>query len=156
MTVVVIGCGPVALCAIICALEYHPSRIIAVDSVPDRLKRAEDLGCIPLNFKEMNVANEVMRLTEGNGAHAVIEVVGLSPALKTAYDVICPGGKISSVGKFLISPPPKSIRLLIMFAEQVYTMASSPSPRRIVITRTSTSNLEGVQQDIFSTRPYRG
>ncbi|KAK5190855.1 hypothetical protein LTR99_000199 [Exophiala xenobiotica] len=98
MTVVVIGCGPVALCAMICALEYRPARIVAIDSVPDRLKRAESLGCIPLNFKEVDVVKEIMGLTHGNGAHAVIEVVGLSPALKTAYDVVCPGGKISSVG----------------------------------------------------------
>ncbi|KAJ9495945.1 hypothetical protein H2202_008467 [Exophiala xenobiotica] len=98
MTVVVIGCGPVALCAMICALEYRPARIVAIDSVPDRLKRAESLGCIPLNFKEVDVVKEIMGLTQGNGAHAVIEVVGLSPALKTAYDVVCPGGKISSVG----------------------------------------------------------
>jgi threonine dehydrogenase-like Zn-dependent dehydrogenase len=101
MTVVVIGCGPVALCAMICALEYRPARIVAIDSVPDRLKRAESLGCIPLNFKEVDVVKEIMGLTQGNGAHAVIEVVGLSPALKTAYDVVCPGGKISSVGKLL-------------------------------------------------------
>ena len=101
MTVVVIGCGPVALCAMICALEYKPARIVAIDSVPDRLKRAESLGCIPLNFKELDVVKEILRLTNGNGAHAVIEVVGLSPALKTAFDVVCPGGKISSVGKLL-------------------------------------------------------
>jgi threonine dehydrogenase-like Zn-dependent dehydrogenase len=99
MTIVVIGCGPVALCAIICALEYKPARIFAVDSVADRLNTAKDLGCIPLNFKEVSVIDEIKKATDGNGAHAVIEVVGLSPALKTAYDIICPGGKISSVGK---------------------------------------------------------
>lgn len=104
MTVVVIGCGPVGLCSIICALEYEPGRIIAVDSVPDRLQRAKDLGCVPLNFKEVDAVQEIMRLTDGNGAHAVIEVVGLSPALKTAYNVICPGGKISSVGTSLLIP----------------------------------------------------
>ncbi|KAJ2972282.1 hypothetical protein NQ176_g7246 [Zarea fungicola] len=98
MTIVVIGCGPVALCSIICALEYKPARIFAVDSVPNRLQVAERLGCIPLNFKEVDVASEIMQATGGNGAHAVIEVVGLSPALKTAWQVICPGGKISSVG----------------------------------------------------------
>lgn len=99
MTIVVIGCGPVALCSIICALEYKPARIFAVDSVPNRLQVAERLGCIPLNFKEVDVASEIMQATGGNGAHAVIEVVGLSPALKTAWQVICPGGKISSVGE---------------------------------------------------------
>lgn len=100
MTIVVIGCGPVALCAIISSLEYKPARIFVVDSIPSRLERAKDLGCIPLNFKEVDIVAEIMKATDDNGAHAVIEVVGLSPALKTAYDIICPGGKISSVGMY--------------------------------------------------------
>ncbi|KAF9893415.1 hypothetical protein FE257_010727 [Aspergillus nanangensis] len=98
MTIVVIGCGPVALCSIICALEYKPARIFVIDSISSRLSRARSLGCIPINFKEVDPVKEIMNATQGHGAHAVIELVGLSPALKTAWQVICPGGKISSVG----------------------------------------------------------
>lgn len=98
MTIVVVGCGPVALCAIISALEYKPARIFVIDWVAERLNRAKDLGCIPLNFKEVDPVAEIMKATGGMGASAVIEVVGLSPALRTAYDIICPGGKISSIG----------------------------------------------------------
>ncbi|KAI1620001.1 chaperonin 10-like protein [Exophiala viscosa] len=98
MTIAVIGCGPVALCSIIAAREYKPARIFAVDSLPNRLEAAKNLGCIPLNFKEVDVAAEIKKATDNNGVHAVIEGVGLSPALKTAYDIICPGGKISSFG----------------------------------------------------------
>src|SRR6266511_1991278 len=36
MTIAIIGCGPVAVCALICALDYKPARIFAVDSVPAR------------------------------------------------------------------------------------------------------------------------
>jgi threonine dehydrogenase-like Zn-dependent dehydrogenase len=43
-TVVLFGCGPVGLCALISALEYRPAALIAVDSVPDRLERARSLG----------------------------------------------------------------------------------------------------------------
>jgi threonine dehydrogenase-like Zn-dependent dehydrogenase len=99
MTIAVIGCGPVALCAIISALEYRPARIFAIDSVAERLSRARDLGCIPINFKEANPAAEILNATGGMGVHAAIEVVGLAPALRTAYDVIAIGGKISSVGE---------------------------------------------------------
>lgn len=99
MDVAVIGCGPVALCAIISALEYKPARIFAIDSVADRLETARKLGCVPINFKESDVKDEIKKLTNNMGVHAVIEVVGLSPALKTAYDIVAPGGKISSVGK---------------------------------------------------------
>lgn len=98
MDVAVIGCGPVALCAIICALEYKPARIFAIDSIPNRLCRAADLGCIPINFKDVNAVAEVMDATKGMGVHAAIEVVGHSSALRTAYDIIASGGNISSVG----------------------------------------------------------
>ena len=40
-TVVVIGLGPVGVFALQCAQLYGPSRILAVDMVPDRLARAE-------------------------------------------------------------------------------------------------------------------
>lgn len=100
MNIAVIGCGPVALCAIISALEYKPARIFAIDSIPNRLESANQLGCIPLNFKEVDPVAEIKKATDNNGVHAVIEGVGLSPALKTAYDVVCPGGKISSFGKY--------------------------------------------------------
>lgn len=99
MTIAVIGCGPVALCSIISALEYKPARIFAIDSIPNRLQAAKELGCIPINFKEVDPVAKIKKATDENGVHAVIEGVGLTPALKTAYDIICPGGKISSFGK---------------------------------------------------------
>ena len=40
----------------------------------------------------------IKEVTEGRGADVVIEVVGLSPALKTAFDLIRPWGIISSIG----------------------------------------------------------
>jgi len=99
MTIAVIGCGPVALCSIIAAREYKPARIFAIDSISNRLQSAKNLGCIPLNFKEVDVVAESKKATDNNGVHAVIEGVGLSAALRTAYDIICPEGKISSFGR---------------------------------------------------------
>lgn len=99
-TVVVIGCGPVGLCAIIAALEYKPKHLFAVDSVESRLAEAKKLGAEPLNFvtDKEGMFEKVKSVTEGRGADAVIEVVGLSPALRTAYDLIRPWGVISSIG----------------------------------------------------------
>lgn len=102
MVVVVIGCGPVALCSIIAALDYTPARLYAVDSVPERLARAEKIGAIPLNFKTTDVKAEILKVTDGRGADAAIEVVGHPDALRTAYDVIREFGKISVVGKSTI------------------------------------------------------
>jgi threonine dehydrogenase-like Zn-dependent dehydrogenase len=99
-TVVLIGCGPVGLCALINALEYKPKHLLAVDSVPSRLELAKSLGAEPWNFMidRGGLDRRVKELTNGRGDDAVIEVVGLSPALRTAYELLRPWGTISSVG----------------------------------------------------------
>jgi threonine dehydrogenase-like Zn-dependent dehydrogenase len=113
MVVVVVGCGPVALCAIVSAMEYKPAKLFAVDSVPDRLKRAEALGAIPLNFKTDDVKAEVLKVTDGRGADAVIEVVGHTDALEMAFDIVRVAGKISVIGELNCSlPSPLLIRIL--------------------------------------------
>lgn len=100
LTVVVIGCGPVGLLAVINALEYQPQHLLAVDSVPSRLEQARALGAEPWNFQTARAGldQRVKELTDGRGADVVIEVVGLSPALRTAFDLLRPWGTISSVG----------------------------------------------------------
>ncbi|KAJ5773480.1 Alcohol dehydrogenase superfamily zinc-type [Penicillium paradoxum] len=99
-TVVLIGCGPVGLCALINALEYKPKHILAVDSVPSRLELAQSLGAEPWNFQldRAGLDKRVRELTNGRGADAIIEVVGLSPALRTGFELVRPFGTISSVG----------------------------------------------------------
>ncbi|RKU47894.1 hypothetical protein DL546_008987 [Coniochaeta pulveracea] len=100
MTVVVVGCGPVGLCAVISALEYKPKHLFAVDSVESRLDLAKKLGAEPLNFAKdkEGMLKRIKEVTDGRGADAVIEVVGLSPALRTAFDLLRPFGVISSIG----------------------------------------------------------
>jgi len=98
--VVLIGCGPVALCALCNITDYKPKHILAVDSVPSRLELAKSLGAEPWNFQtdREGLDKRVKELTDGRGADIVIEVVGLSPALRMGYELIRPWGVISSVG----------------------------------------------------------
>lgn len=95
-TTVVLGCGPVGLCAIAAATTMT-QRIYAIDSVPSRLQFAEKLGAIPINLNDDPRA-KILTVTEGRGADYVLEVVGLSPALRLAFDLVRPWGKVSSVG----------------------------------------------------------
>ncbi|KAL8763642.1 MAG: hypothetical protein Q9184_000642 [Pyrenodesmia sp. 2 TL-2023] len=99
-TVVVIGCGPVGLCAVINAEDYKPKNLLAVDSVQSRLDLAQTLGAEPWNFQadREGLEKRVKDLTEDRGADVVIEVVGLSPALKMGFELLRPWGVISSVG----------------------------------------------------------
>jgi len=99
-TVVLVGCGPVALCALVNLVDYQPKHILAVDSIPSRLELARSLGAEPWNFMEdrEGLDKRVKELTDGRGADVVVEVVGLSAALKMGFELIRPWGIISSVG----------------------------------------------------------
>jgi len=98
--VVLIGCGPVGLCALINALEYKPKIVIAVDRVESRLDLARKLGAEGWNDQtdRDGLEKRVKELTEGRGADIVIEGVGLAAALKTGFDLLRPWGVISSFG----------------------------------------------------------
>ncbi|KAJ5668470.1 Alcohol dehydrogenase superfamily zinc-type [Penicillium maclennaniae] len=51
-TVLLFGCGPVGICALVSALDYQPKNIMAIDSVPSRLALAQSLGAETWNFQE--------------------------------------------------------------------------------------------------------
>lgn len=99
-TVLLLGCGPVGICALISALEYKPKHLLAIDSIESRLQLAKSLGAEPWNFQESkdDLQKRVLELTDGRGADVVIEVVGHSDALSMGFDFLRPWGNISSVG----------------------------------------------------------
>lgn len=99
-TVVIVGCGPVGLCAVVAAAHRQPKHLFAVDSAVDRLEQARALGAEPLNFHtdREEMERRVKEVTQGRGADIVIEAVGLSPALRTSFDLVRPFGTISSIG----------------------------------------------------------
>ena len=94
---VVLGCGPVGLLAIISASELGADRIYAVDSVDYRLQVARDLGASVLSLNG-NTADKFLEITGGIGAEAVMEAVGNPEAQRLAYEIVRPGGIISTVG----------------------------------------------------------
>lgn len=99
-TVLLFGCGPVGICALISALEYQPKHLIAIDRVQSRLELSQKLGAEPWNFEkdEQGLRDRVKELTRGRGADMAIEVVGHSSALRMAFELIRPWVELSSVG----------------------------------------------------------
>ncbi|KAL4778037.1 chaperonin 10-like protein, partial [Aspergillus varians] len=99
-TVLLFGCGPVGICALISVLEYKPKHLIAIDSVPARLELARRLGAEAWDFatNAEGLTSRVKEVTDGRGADAAIEVVGQSSALRMAFEMLRPWGRISSVG----------------------------------------------------------
>jgi threonine dehydrogenase-like Zn-dependent dehydrogenase len=97
-TYVVVGCGPVGLTAILGAREYGAERIFAIDTVEERLKRAEQFGAIPISASRQNPVDVIKEFTHGRGSDGVMEAVGNHGAGKLAYELVRPGGIISQVG----------------------------------------------------------
>lgn len=95
-TVAAIGCGPVGMCAIACALTMVDN-VIAIDSVPERLAEAEKLGAKTINLNDDPVA-KIKELSGGRGADVVMEMVGHADAWQMAFEMIRPWGQISSIG----------------------------------------------------------
>ena len=95
-TTAVIGCGPVGICAITCALTMVKT-VYAIDSVPERLEEAKKIGAIPININD-NPVQKIKDASGGRGADVVMEAVGHTDAFMLAFDMIRPFGQISSIG----------------------------------------------------------
>lgn len=100
-TVVVFAQGPIGLCATAGARMLGATTVIAVDGINDRLKISKQLGAdITLNFREVDVVDEVMKITKGRGADASIECLGTQRTFEQALRVLKPGGTLSSLGVY--------------------------------------------------------
>jgi len=94
-TVVVVGCGPVGLMAVLCA-QGSAGRLLAVDGVPERRALAEKLGAESLEPERAVLA--VAEATEGLGADVVIEAAGSPGGLDASLKLTRGRGVISVVG----------------------------------------------------------
>jgi threonine dehydrogenase-like Zn-dependent dehydrogenase len=94
----VLGLGPVGLCAVQAAV-LAGARVLAIDSVEQRLAVAESFGATPLHLTEDDVAAEVRRLTDGRGGVDVsIEAVGHPEVLDTAIRLTRACGRVQCLG----------------------------------------------------------
>lgn len=100
--VVVIGAGPVGLCTMASARLFGPAKIIAVDLEQNRLDAALANGVadVAINSGKTDPLQKIMELTNGRGADAVIEAIGLPVTFKMALDAVRVGGKVATIGVF--------------------------------------------------------
>lgn len=92
---VVLGCGPVGLMAVMCAVA-PARRVIAVDGIQARRDLAQRLGAVAVDPGA--AAEAVAAATGGLGADAVIEASGSPVALSGALELVRPQGVVSVVG----------------------------------------------------------
>jgi 2-desacetyl-2-hydroxyethyl bacteriochlorophyllide A dehydrogenase len=96
----VLGLGPVGLCAVQVA-KLQGARVIAIDSVEQRLSLAESFGATPLHLGEQDVKAEVRRLTEKRGGVDVaIDAVGHPEVLDMAIRLTRSCGRVQCIGVY--------------------------------------------------------
>jgi threonine dehydrogenase-like Zn-dependent dehydrogenase len=94
----VLGLGPVGLCAVQAA-KLAGARVLAIDSVEQRLAVAESFGATPLHLNEQDVKAEVKKLTEGRGGVDVaIDAVGHTEVLDMAIRLTRACGRVQCIG----------------------------------------------------------
>lgn len=98
-SVVVVGAGMIGLLVVQVLRVAGCGQIIAIDLDADRLKVAQKLGATAvLKADTKDLAAAVIKLTNGRGADAAFEVVGISPTVKTAIECVRKGGSVTLVG----------------------------------------------------------
>jgi threonine dehydrogenase-like Zn-dependent dehydrogenase len=139
-TVAVVGDGAVGLCGVIAARRLGAEQIIVLGHHPARIALAQEFGATDIVRERGDEAVERVReLTDGVGAHSVLECVGLEEATATALRSARPGGAVGRVGV-----PQEAV---IAEGETTFfdnvTIAGGPAPVRAYIEELLPDVLEG-------------
>jgi erythritol/L-threitol dehydrogenase len=88
-TVVIAGAGNIGLCALQAARRFNPGQLVAVDTKPERLELALELGAdVAVNPLEEDAAERVKTLTDGYGCDVYIEITGNAAAPQQGLEMI--------------------------------------------------------------------
>jgi 2-desacetyl-2-hydroxyethyl bacteriochlorophyllide A dehydrogenase len=99
-TCAVIGLGPVGLCAVMAANVAGAARVIAIDTVPDRLEVARSLGAEPVHGTEEDPRAAVKEATGGRGVDVAVDAVGNAAVLDLACRLTRKAGTVSVIGVY--------------------------------------------------------
>jgi threonine dehydrogenase-like Zn-dependent dehydrogenase len=90
------GCGPVGQMAIRSAFLLGAGRVLAIDTVPERLALARKAGAETLDFHEEDIYERIQELTKGRGADACIDAVGTEPDTMVSADSLIDRIKVAT------------------------------------------------------------
>ncbi len=99
-SVIITGCGPVGLSAVMAAKIAGCSTIIACDIVPSRLELALEMGATHIiNSREVeSVPEEAKRLTDGLGCNYAVDCTGIGACVRASLNCVRPLGVCAVVG----------------------------------------------------------
>lgn len=97
-TVCVIGIGPVGLMSVAGANLRGAARIFAVGTRPNCVEAAKYYGATHIiSYREGDIAEQLLRLTDGKGVDRVIIAGGDNDTFASAVRMLRPGGSIGNV-----------------------------------------------------------
>ncbi len=97
-TAVVIGAGGLGHIGVQCLSALTAARIIVVDRNPEALKLAEQLGADVTVVADGKQVETVLELTDGSGAHVVLDFVAEQGAEQDGFAMTAPGGSYFVIG----------------------------------------------------------
>ncbi|NLK34510.1 MAG: NAD(P)-dependent alcohol dehydrogenase [Gracilibacteraceae bacterium] len=98
-TVVIYGSGCIGLVTLLSSKARGASKVIVVDILENRLKTAKKLGAdYVINSAEEDPLKAIEAITEGKGAHVVIDAAAAEATVKQTVDVLKTGGTIVLIG----------------------------------------------------------
>jgi alcohol dehydrogenase len=103
-TAAVLGLGPVGLCAVQAARAAGAAKVIAIDTVEERLRMAESFGAEPVHLTEEDPRAAVKAAT-GRGVDVAVDAVGHQDALELACRLARKAGTVSVIGVYAERTP---------------------------------------------------
>jgi threonine 3-dehydrogenase len=98
-TVAITGCGPIGLFAIAVARALGAAQVFAIEVNAHRRGIAKQMKAdLVLDPSTQDVRSILMDRTAGLGVDVVLEMAGHPSAIRTAFDIVRRGGRISLLG----------------------------------------------------------
>src|SRR3981081_1470209 len=98
-SVAITGCGPIGLFAIAVAKAVGATAVFAIEVNEHRRKIAREMKAdYVLDPSKENASAIVMEKTGGLGVDVVLEMAGHPDSIRTAFDIVRRGGRISLLG----------------------------------------------------------
>ncbi len=98
-TVAITGCGPIGLFSIAVARAVGASRVFAIEVNEHRRHVASKMKAdVVLDPESQDIKQTILDQTGGLGVDVVLEMAGNPKAIRTAFDIVRRGGRVSLLG----------------------------------------------------------
>jgi threonine 3-dehydrogenase len=102
-SVLITGCGPIGLLAIIVARTFGASTVIATEVNPLRAGLARTMGAdlvLDPSVEREHLVERIRQRTDGHGVDVSAEMSGHPDSLTLVFNALRPGGRVSLLGLF--------------------------------------------------------